>query len=77
MALHLVGETIDRARAHAAAQAGDLVALVRGVYVDAADDIDAVVMAHAVRIAAYLYPRAYLSGASALCWRPRRTAGYF
>ncbi|MBC1183273.1 MAG: type II toxin-antitoxin system HipA family toxin [Brevundimonas sp.] len=70
MALHLVGETIDRARAHAAARSGNLVALVRGVYVDAADDVDAVIMAHAVRIAAYLYPRAYLSGASALLLAP-------
>lgn len=65
MPLHLVGETIDRHRAHAAAQAGDLVGLRRGIYVDAADDIDRTVMDHAVRIAAYLYPQAYLSSASA------------
>ena len=65
MALHLVGETIDKHKAHAAAQAGALVALYRGIYVDAGDDIDRTVMDHAVRIATYLYPRAYLSGASA------------
>lgn len=66
MALYLVGETLDKHRAHAAAQAGDLVALYRGVYVDAKDDIDMTVVTHAVRIATYLYPQAYLSGASAL-----------
>ena len=65
MALHLVGENLDRVRAHAAAQAGELVNLYRGIYVDANDDIDKVVLDHAVRIAAYLYPQAYLSGASA------------
>ena len=66
MALHLVGENLDRTRAHAAAQAGDLVNLYRGIYVDAIDDIDKVVLDHAVRIAAYLYPQAYLSGASSI-----------
>lgn len=70
MALYLVGENLDRHRAHAGAQAGDLVSLVRGVYVDAADDINKTVMDHAVRIAAYLYPNAYLSGASALRMAP-------
>lgn len=39
--------------------------LVRGVYVDATDDIEATVLGHAVRIARYLYPAAYLSSASA------------
>lgn len=29
---------------------------MRGIYVDAADDIDATVLGHAVRIARYLYP---------------------
>lgn len=70
MALHLVGETVDRHRAHAAAQAGEFLSLYRGVYVDAGDDIDKVVLDHAVRIAAYLYPQAYLSGASALRLSP-------
>jgi serine/threonine-protein kinase HipA len=70
MALHLVGETLDRHRAFAAAQAGALVNLHRGIYVDATDDIDKVVLDHAVRIAAYLYPRAYLSGASAVTLAP-------
>jgi hypothetical protein len=35
-----------------------LVQLMRGIYVDPVDDIDATVLRHAVRIAKYLYPRA-------------------
>lgn len=65
MALYLVGETLNRHKAHAAAEAGELVSLYRGIYVDAGDDIDRTILDHAVRIAAYLYPQAYLSGASA------------
>lgn len=65
MPLHLVGETLDKHRAHAGAQAGELLNLHRGIYVDANDDVDKVVLDHAVRIAAYLYPQAYLAGASA------------
>jgi serine/threonine-protein kinase HipA len=68
--LHLVGETIDAKRAHLRAQAGELVQLVRGVYVDAADDVEATVLGHAVRIARYLYPTAYLSSASAILFGP-------
>ena len=71
MALYLVGQHIDRHRAHARAQAGDMINLARGVYVDAEDDIDQTVLNHAVRIAAFLYPAAYLSAASA----QRLTAG--
>lgn len=63
--LHLVGETIDAKRAHLRAQAGELVQLVRGVYVDTTDDIEATILGHGVRIAHYLYPAAYLSSASA------------
>lgn len=70
MSLHLVGETLDRHRAHEAAQAGALINLYRGVYVDAGDDVDRVVLDHAVRIAVFLYPRAYLSGASAVTLAP-------
>lgn len=66
MALHLVGETLDKYRAHAAAQAGELLNLHRGIYIDPGDDVDKIVLDHAVRIAAYLYPQAYLSGASAV-----------
>src|SRR5687767_4073296 len=70
MALHLVGEHIDKRSAHARAQAGDIIQLTRGVYVDATDDTDAMVIAFAIRIAHYLYPRAYLSSASAMLLAP-------
>src|SRR6266568_4897542 len=63
--LHLVGETIDAKRAHLRAQAGELVQVVRGVYADSTDDIEATILGHGVRIARYLYPAAYLSSASA------------
>jgi len=39
MALHLVGETIDKTRGHRQAGAGELVQLMRGIYIDAGDDI--------------------------------------
>jgi serine/threonine-protein kinase HipA len=66
MALHVVGETLDKARSHYLAGKGKLVQLMRGIYVDAADDIDQTVLAHAVRVGRYLYPNAYLSAASAI-----------
>jgi serine/threonine-protein kinase HipA len=66
MSLYLVGQVIDAKRAHLRAQAGELVKLARGVYVDASDDVDAAAMGHAVRIANYLYPAAYLASASAM-----------
>ncbi len=68
--LHLVGETIDKTRSHYLAETGKLVQLMRGIYVDAGDDIDRVVLSHAVRIARYLYPKAYLSAASAVLLGP-------
>ncbi len=70
MSLHLVGETIDKSRSHYLAETGRLVQLMRGIYVDTDDDIDRTVMLHAVRIARYLYPRAYLSAASAVLLGP-------
>lgn len=70
MSLHLVGETIDKTRSHYLAQTGRLVQLMRGIYADVGDDIDQVVLGHAVRIARYLYPRAYLSAASAVVLGP-------
>ena len=63
--LHLVGETIDKHRAHYGAETGRLVPVMRGIYVGAEDDADAVLFDHALRIAAYLYPSTYLCGASA------------
>ncbi|GAC1340024.1 MAG: hypothetical protein NVSMB26_27970 [Beijerinckiaceae bacterium] len=65
MSLLLVGETIDKRRAHAQATAGELIQLVRGVYVRSGDDVERSIIEHAVRIAHYLYPAAYLSSASA------------
>jgi serine/threonine-protein kinase HipA len=70
MPLHLVGDTIDKTRSHYLAGTGKLVQLMRGIYVDAEDDIDQTVLAHAVRIARYLYPNAYLSAASAILLGP-------
>ena len=72
MALHLVGDNLDAARGHRMAEAGELVQLMRGIYVDAGDDADDLVMRHAVRIARYLYPRAFLSAASAVLLAPTR-----
>ena len=63
--LHLVGETIDKHRAQYGVQTGRLVQIMRGIYVAAEDDADSVLFDHAPRIAAYLYPNAYLCGASA------------
>jgi serine/threonine-protein kinase HipA len=70
MTLHLVGETIDKAKAHYQATAGKLLQLMRGIYVAADDNADELVRRHAVRIARYLYPKAYLSAASALLLGP-------
>jgi serine/threonine-protein kinase HipA len=70
VAIHLVGETIDARRAHQRAQAGELIQLVRGVYVDQSGDVEADILGHAVRIAHYLYPNAYLSSASAVLLAP-------
>ena len=72
MPLHLVGETIDKTRTHYLAETGKLVQLMRGIYVDAADNIDQTVLAHAVRMGRYLYPNAYLSAGSAVLLGPTR-----
>jgi len=77
MPLHLVGENIDKTRGHRQAEAGRLVQLMRGIYVDADDDIDQTVRTHAVRIAKYLYPNAYLSAASAILLGPMRDGRLF
>jgi serine/threonine-protein kinase HipA len=77
MTLHLVGETLDKTRSHYGAETGKLIQLMRGIYVDQDDDIDAVVLGHAVRIAKYLYPHAYLSAASAALLRPTRDGRLF
>jgi serine/threonine-protein kinase HipA len=77
MALYLVGENIDKARSHYQAETGKLVQLMRGIYVDAHDDVDATVLRHAVRIARYLYPHSYLSAASAILMGPTRDGRLF
>ena len=77
MALHLVGENLDKTRSHYRAETGTLVQLMRGIYVDVEDDIDATVLQHAVRIAKYLYPKAYLSAASATLLGPTRDGRLF
>jgi serine/threonine-protein kinase HipA len=77
MSLHLVGENLDKARSHYQAETGKLVQLMRGIYVDAGDDIEATVLKHAVRIAKYLYPNAYLSAASAVALGPTRDGRLF
>lgn len=61
---------MDARRAHLLAQAGELTQLVRGVYVNSADDVETTVLGHAVRIARYLYPAAYLSSATAVLLGP-------
>jgi serine/threonine-protein kinase HipA len=75
MVLHLVGETLDKTRSHYMAETGKLVQLMRGIYAD--DDIDATVLKHAVRIAKYLHPQAYLSAASAALLGPTRDGRLF
>ncbi len=56
MPLHLVGETIDKVRSHYGEETGKFVQLMRGVYVEADDDVEAVVLRHAVRIACQRCP---------------------
>lgn len=51
--------------------------LTRGIYAEAAEDIDGIVLRHAVRIANYLYPRPYLSGASPVLLAPTRDGRLF
>ena len=75
--LYLVGENLDKARAHYQAETGRIVQLMRGIYADAEEDVDGTVLRHAVRIAHYLYPRAYLSAASAVLLAPTRDGRLF
>jgi serine/threonine-protein kinase HipA len=68
--LYLVGENIDPATAHRRAREGKLVPVIRGVYLDSGPDPETLLRSHAVRIARYLYPAAYLSSASAILLAP-------
>lgn len=75
--LYLVGENLDKTRAHYQAETGKIVQLMRGIYVSADADAGADVLRHAIRIANYLYPRAYLSAASAVLLAPTRDGRLF
>lgn len=75
--LYLIGENLDKTRAHYQAETGKIVQLMRGIYVDSDADVDAIVLRNAVRIAHYLYPRAYLSAASAALLAPTRDGRLF
>jgi serine/threonine-protein kinase HipA len=75
--LYLVGENLDKDRAYYLTETGRIVQLMRGIYADATEDIDAIVLRHAIRIANYLYPRAYLSAASAVLLAPTRDGRLF
>lgn len=75
--LYLVGENIDKTRSHYQAQTGKIVQIMRGIYADATDDIDMITLRHAVRIAHYLYPHAYLSAASSALLAPTRDGRLF
>lgn len=77
MPLYLVGENIDKTRSHYLSETGKLTQLMRGVYVDTTDDIDATLLKHAVRIAKYLYPNAYLAAASAILLAPTNDGRLF
>jgi serine/threonine-protein kinase HipA len=77
MALHLVGVNIDRQTAHARAQAGGLIRIVKGIYVDAETDVSRVVREHALRIAAFLYPNTYLAGITAQIRQPTEDGRLF
>lgn len=70
MALFLVGENIDKTRSHYQAETGQLTQLMRGIYVSSNSNIEEIILKHSVRIAKYLYPKAYLSAASAVLLGP-------
>src|ERR1700682_4962578 len=77
MALSLVGENLNKTRGHYLGRTGRLVQLMRGIYVDAGDNLDATVLKHAVRIAKYLYPNPSLPAASAVLLGPTRDGRLF
>lgn len=77
MALYLVGDNLDKTRSHYLSEKGRIVQVMRGIYADVDDDIDATVIKHAVRIARYLYPQAYLSAASAISLGPTQEGRLF
>lgn len=70
MGIYLVSENIDKHRAAYMAEQGKIVQLMRGIYVDSNENIELTLLKHAIRISKYLYPRAYLSGISAVLLAP-------
>ncbi|WP_373412480.1 hypothetical protein [Yoonia sp.] len=42
--LYLIGENLDSDRAHYLAKTGQIVQLMRGIYADAAEDVDGIVL---------------------------------
>jgi len=75
--LYLIGENIDKDRGYYGVEKGTLIQIMRGVYIDAADDIDDTLFKHAIRIARYLYPKTYLHGFSAFALAPTRDGRLF
>jgi serine/threonine-protein kinase HipA len=75
--LYFVGENLDKTRGHYRARIGRIVPLIRGVYADADGDADEALLKYAVRLAKYLYPKAYLSAASAITLAPTRDGRLF
>ena len=75
--LHLIGENINKDRAYYGVEKGALVQIMRGVYVDADDNIEDTLFKHAIRIARYLYPKTYLHGFSAFVLAPTRDGRLF
>lgn len=77
MTVFLVGENIDKDRAHYQAETGRLVQVMRGIYFDINENIETAVLKHAVRIAKYLYPKTYLAAASAVLLTPTATGNLY
>jgi len=65
-----VGENIDKHRGNYLAETGKAIQIMRGIYVDLSSDVESTISYHAIRISKYLYPRAYLSAASAFLLGP-------
>ena len=63
--LYLVGENIDKHRAHRLVKQDKLIPIMRGILVESTSNIDEVLLSNSIRISNYLYPKTYLSGVSA------------
>ena len=75
MPLQLVGETIDKTRSHYLAETGKLVQLMRGIYVDADDDMIRPSSATLSGLAATSIPMLTSRRPAPFCWdRPATVA---